>query len=101
MGDDTRDSTSPHDPPEGEAPLPPPLPAHRLHLVAQRRLDAVVTDAEKIRRLVGQLEAAGSLIEQLQRERDQAVEARKRAEATLRHADSYIDWQYNNERRAA
>lgn len=60
-----------------------------------------MTDAEKIRRLVGQLEAAGSLIERLQVERDQAVERAKRAESNLRHADDYIDWQYANERRAA
>ena len=56
-----------------------------------------MTDAEKIQRLVGQLEAAGSLIEQLQRERDAAVEAKRKAEATLRHADSYIDWEWQRE----
>lgn len=62
-----------------------------------------MTDAEKIARLVGQLEAAGSLIERLQVERDQAVDRAKRAETNLRHADSYIDWEWNREngRRAA
>ena len=56
-----------------------------------------MTDAEKINRLVGQLEAAGSLIEQLQRERDQAVERARKAEMNLRHADDYIAWEWNRE----
>ena len=56
-----------------------------------------MTDAEKIRRLVGQLEAAGSLIEKLQVERDDALARAKRAETNLREADSYIDWEWQRE----
>ena len=70
-----------------------------------------MTDAEKIARLSyrldqathlieemrGQAEAAGTLIEHLQRERDHAVESARVARQNLQAADEYISWQYQSE----